>query len=117
MEQLTLAATLAERIRDVPRFRQRVHKHPFELAAPEWVDDNALTHTALGAAQFVTGLLTPAAGSSLHGSLAGMRRYSAARVSLKDVETVCHTFGVTLNDVALAAITDSFSHHAAAARQ
>ncbi|WP_407689484.1 wax ester/triacylglycerol synthase family O-acyltransferase [Mycobacterium sp. HUMS_1102779] len=229
-----LAATLSERIRDVPRFRQRVHKRPFEIAAPEWVDDNdfdidhhlrwtalpqpgddavlfrtiadlmerrldrdhppwecwvieglpdgrwgalmkihrcvadgiaatqmlasvcdggagatfasdirvatepppsialaaglsrnpltwagglwrasmattgVLTHTALGAAQFVTGLLTPAAGSSLHGSLAGMRRYSAARVSLKEVETVCHTFGVTLNDVALAAITDSF---------
>ncbi len=37
------------------------------------------TQTALGAAQFVTGVLTPAAGSRLHGSLAGMRRYSAAR--------------------------------------
>jgi diacylglycerol O-acyltransferase / wax synthase len=37
-----------------------------------------------------------------------MRRYSAARVSLADVSTVCRGEGVTLNDVALAAITDSF---------
>jgi diacylglycerol O-acyltransferase / wax synthase len=233
-EQHTLIATLSERAAGIPRFRQRVHKHPFELAAPEWVDDvnfdishhvrsaalpqpgddsvlfrtiadlmerrldrdhplwecwvieglpderwgalmkihhciadgiaatqmfasicdagpaatfasdiraarelpssvvlsagfsrNPLTwagglwrasmettgaaaHTAMGAAEFVTGLLTPAAGSSLRGSLTGMRRYSAARVSLKEVETICQTFGVTLNDVALAAITDSF---------
>jgi diacylglycerol O-acyltransferase / wax synthase len=233
-DQQQLLATLSERIREVPRFTQVIHKHPFELTAPEWVDDahfdithhvrwaalphpgddaalfrliadlmerrldrdhplwecwvveglpdgrwatlikihhcladgiaavrmlanfadagaadtfasdiraakelpssvvlsaglsrNPLTwpgglwrasvattstaaHTALGAAEFVTGLLTPAAGSSLRGSVANMRRYSAARVSLKDVETVCQAFGVTLNDVALAAITDSF---------
>ena len=234
-EQQRLVATLSERIRAVPRFTQLVHKHAFELAAPEWVADtnfdithhlrwaalpqpgddaalfrliadlmersldrdhplwecwvieglpdgrwgalikihhcladgiaavrmlasfadagagatfasdiraakelppssivlsaglsrNPLTwagglwrasvattstaaHTAMGAAEFVTGLLTPAGGSSLRGSVANMRRYSAARVSLKDVETVCETFGVTLNDVALAAITDSF---------
>ncbi len=65
-------------------------------------------HTAMGAAEFVTGLLTPAPRSSLRGSVTNMRRYSAARVSLKEVETVCDTFGVTLNDVALAAITDGF---------
>ncbi len=52
--------------------------------------------------------MTPAAGTSLRGSVTNMRRYSAARVSLKEVETVCQAFGVTLNDVALAAITDSF---------
>ncbi len=227
-------AALSERIRGVARFTQRVHKHPLELAAPEWIDDphfdiahhvrrSALPHpgddaalfrliadlmerrldrdhplwecwvieglpegrwavlvkvhhciadgiatvqmltgiadtaagetfatdiraarelpssivlsaglsrnplswagglwraslattaaaaqTARGAAEFVTGLATPAAGSSLRGSVANMRRYSAVRVSLKEVETVCQAFGVTLNDVALAAITDSF---------
>ena len=37
-----------------------------------------------------------------------MRRYSAARVSLDDVKKVCRAFDVTLNDVALAAITDSY---------
>ena len=69
---------------------------------------NAAAQTAMGAARFAAGLITPAAGSSLHGSMSNKRRYSAARVSLKDVETVCEVFGVTLNDVALAAITDSF---------
>ncbi|ORW11353.1 diacylglycerol O-acyltransferase [Mycobacterium lacus] len=68
----------------------------------------AAAHAARGAAEFVAGLLTPAAGSSLYGSVSNMRRYSAARVSLKDVDIVCQVFGVTLNDVALAAITDSF---------
>jgi len=233
-DQQTLIATLSERIRDLPRCTQLVHKHTFELTAPEWEDDanfdithhvrwaalphpgddaalfrtiadlmerrldrdhplwefwvieglpdgrwaalmkihhciadgitavrmlasisdagagatfasdirparelpssivigpglsrNPLTwasglwrtsvattseaaHTVMGAAEFVTGLLDPTTGSSPHGSLANMRRYSVARVSLKEVETVCHAFGVTLNDVALAAITDSF---------
>ncbi len=65
-------------------------------------------HTAKGAAVFVTGLLTPAAGTSLRGPVTNMRRYSAARVSLKEVEAICRAFDVTLNDVALAAITDSF---------
>lgn len=67
-----------------------------------------VTQTTRGATQFTANLLTPAAGSSLHGSVANMRRYSAARVSLKDVKTISQVFGVTLNDVALAAITDSF---------
>lgn len=37
-----------------------------------------------------------------------MRRYRAVRVPLADVEQVCRTFGVTINDVALAAITEGF---------
>jgi WS/DGAT/MGAT family acyltransferase len=86
--------------------------NPLTWAGGVWRASVATTsvaaHTARGAAEFVAGLITPAAGSSLHGSVANMRRYSAARVSLKDVETVCQVFGVTLNDVALAAITDSF---------
>ena len=45
-EQAALTATLSERIRGVSRFRQRVRKHPFEIAAPEWVEDTAfdITH-------------------------------------------------------------------------
>jgi hypothetical protein len=35
-----------------------------------------------------------------------MRHYGAARVSLRDVAKVRQTFGVTINDVALAAIAD-----------
>lgn len=69
---------------------------------------SAAAQTAKGAAEFVTGLLTTAAESSLPGSATNMRGYSAARVSLKDAETICQVFGVTLNDVALAAITDTY---------
>jgi diacylglycerol O-acyltransferase / wax synthase len=87
-------------------------RNPLTWAGGLWRASVATTttaaHTAMGAAEFVTGLLTPAAESSLHGSMTNMRRYSAARVSLKDVETVCRVYDVTLNDVALAAITDSY---------
>jgi len=69
---------------------------------------NIVTQTTRGATQFTVNLLTPAAGSSLHGPVANMRRYSAARVSLKDIKTISQVFGVTINDVALAAMTDSF---------
>ena len=95
--------------------------NPLTWAGGAWrasvATTSAAAHTARGAAEFVAGLLTPAAESSLYGSVANMRRYSAARVSLKDVETIRQVFGVTLNDVALAAITDRFSRRAAASRR
>ena len=62
---------------------------------------------AAGAVQIVAGVLNPA-DSSLVGSVSNLRRYSAAQVLLTDVATICHKFDVTINDVALAAITDSF---------
>ncbi len=87
-------------------------RNPLTWAGGLWRASAATTataaHTAIGAAEFVTGLLTPAAGTSLRGPVTNMRRYSAARVSLKEVEAICQAFDVTLNDVALAAITDSF---------
>lgn len=61
-----------------------------------------------GALEVTGGLLRPAAASSLNGPVSTMRRFSSARVSLENVQTVCDAFGVTINDVALAAITDSF---------
>lgn len=67
----------------------------------------AAARTALGAAEIAAGLLHPAT-SSLNGPITNLRRYSAARVPLDDVAQVCRTFDVTLNDVALAAITESY---------
>ncbi|MBI2697732.1 MAG: wax ester/triacylglycerol synthase family O-acyltransferase [Mycobacterium sp.] len=64
--------------------------------------------TAREAGQFVSGLLKLAAGTQPQGPVADTRGYSAVRVPLKDVDTVCEVFGVTRNDVTLAAITDSF---------
>lgn len=61
-----------------------------------------------GALEVVGGLLRPSAASSLIGPVSTRRRFSSARVSLSDVGRVCDAFGVTINDVALAAITDSF---------
>jgi len=60
-----------------------------------------------GAADIVSCLLRPAA-ASLTRPVTTMRRYATVEVSLDDVARVCDRFEVTINDVALAAITDSF---------
>jgi diacylglycerol O-acyltransferase len=66
------------------------------------------TRTVYGAVEIATGLLRPTPGSSLVGSVGAMRRYRAVRVPLADVEQVCRKFDVTINDVALAAITEGY---------
>ncbi|HTQ20502.1 wax ester/triacylglycerol synthase family O-acyltransferase [Mycobacterium sp.] len=65
-------------------------------------------HLAVGAAELTAGLLTPAPESSLNGPVTTMRRYSVARVRLADLQKASQVFNVTLNDVALAAITHSY---------
>jgi len=68
----------------------------------------AAEHMAVGAAELTASLLSAATESSLNGPVTTMRRYSAARVLLADLREVSQAFDVTLNDVALAAITDSY---------
>jgi diacylglycerol O-acyltransferase len=68
----------------------------------------AATRTLGGAAELVAGLIRPAAGTSLVGPVTAMRRYHAARVPLADIEQICRKFDVTVNDVALTAITQAF---------
>jgi diacylglycerol O-acyltransferase len=65
-------------------------------------------HVAVGAAELTASLFSPAPESSLNGPVTAMRRFSVARVRLADLQEVAQAFGVTLNDVALAAITDSY---------
>src|SRR5262249_6644521 len=65
-------------------------------------------HLAVGVAELTASLFSPAPVSSLHGPVTTMRRFSAARVRLADMLEACQVFDVTLNDVALAAITDSY---------
>ena len=60
-----------------------------------------------GAAEIAAGIVSPAA-PLLTGPVSDLRRYSAARVRLADLDTVRAQFEVTINDVALAAITDSY---------
>lgn len=68
----------------------------------------AAVRTATGAADVLTGVLRPAARSPLTGPVSDLRRYSATEVSLADIETVRRRFGVTVNDVALAAVAGSY---------
>ena len=86
--------------------------NPVEWIGKAWRISTGLPGAALqavqGAVGIVTGLLRPAAATSLTGPVTSMRRYAAGEVSMDDVDTVCREFGVTVNDVALAAITDSF---------
>ncbi len=69
---------------------------------------SAAEHVALGAAELTASLFSVAPQSSLSGPVTTMRRFSAARVRLADLQRVAQAFDVTLNDVALAAITDSY---------
>lgn len=68
----------------------------------------AAEHAVVGAAELTARVLTPSQESSLNGSVTGMRRYSAALVDLAVMKQVARAFDVTLNDVALAAITSSY---------
>lgn len=56
----------------------------------------------------LAGALRPVQSSSLTGPLDGSRRYTWTDVSLGDIKTVRQEFGVTVNDVALTAITGAF---------
>src|ERR1700761_2861828 len=69
---------------------------------------NAAEHAVMGVAELAAGLLSAPPESSLTGPVTTMRRYAAARVGLAEMQKVSRAFGVTLNDVALAAITDSY---------
>jgi diacylglycerol O-acyltransferase / wax synthase len=86
--------------------------NPIEWIAGAWRTSLGVTTAAAqalhGAVEIAGGLLRPAAASSLTGPVTNMRRYATVEVSLKDVARVCDRFDVTINDVALAAITDSF---------
>jgi WS/DGAT/MGAT family acyltransferase len=50
----------------------------------------------------------PATGSSLVGPIGESRRYAWATVSLDDIRVVRHTFGGTVNDVALSVVSGAF---------
>lgn len=86
--------------------------NPLRWARGAWNAASAVTaaaaQTIAGAAQVVDGLVRPGPATPFTGPITSMRRYSAVRVPLSDVESICRAFEVTVNDVALAAITDSY---------
>ncbi|MDR3661338.1 MAG: wax ester/triacylglycerol synthase family O-acyltransferase [Mycobacterium sp.] len=85
--------------------------NPIALGTDAWrmvtSTARAGVRVAFGAAQLVAGVLATSA-QPLNGQLSDLRRFSAAEVSLRDVRLISERFGVTVNDVALAAITDGF---------
>jgi len=107
--------TFANRIRaatEAPAFRPSGPSlNPLDWVGGIWHLSTGLTtaaaRIATGAVQIAAGIMSPT-DSSLIGPVSSLRRYSAAQVRLIDVAAVCHKFDVTINDVALAAITDSF---------
>ena len=86
--------------------------NPLRWAGDLWRVSNtaagAVEHAVVGAAELTAGVLAGAPESSLNGPISAMRRFSAARVDLAELAQVRRAFGVTLNDVALAAITGSY---------
>ncbi|WP_431239793.1 WS/DGAT/MGAT family O-acyltransferase [Mycolicibacterium aichiense] len=86
--------------------------NPLDWVSSLWQTAVGVTNAASlaleGVIEITGGLLRPASSSSLAGPIRTMRGYGAARVSLDDVNAICHAYGVTVNDVALTAITDSF---------
>jgi diacylglycerol O-acyltransferase len=98
---------------DAPDLRtDSVRSGPLEWMAGAWqmsMDVPGVAVQAIrGIAGIAAGLLRPAPASSLIGSVTSMRRYTSVEVALDDVASICHEFGVTVNDVALAALTDSY---------
>lgn len=92
--------------------RLRPTLNPLNWVSDAWRATLAATiaaeHAVVGAAELTAGVLTPGPETSLNGAVTGMRRYSAALVDLAVMQQVSRSFGVTLNDVALAAITNSY---------
>lgn len=89
----------------------------FGLDPRQWIRDtrqlagsmaHATTLVFHGATEVASGLVRPAGNAAFNGPVTAMRRYSAARVSRSDVDEVKQAYGVTLNDVALAAVATSF---------
>ncbi|WP_431965815.1 wax ester/triacylglycerol synthase family O-acyltransferase [Nocardia sp. bgisy134] len=68
----------------------------------------ALLRTVRAAAPLAWNAIVPEGESSLTGSIGRQRRYAVARVSLAQVKQIGAAFEVTVNDVALAAVTAAF---------
>ncbi|BDE14807.1 MULTISPECIES: WS/DGAT/MGAT family O-acyltransferase [Mycobacterium] len=90
------------------RWRLTMNLNPLSWARSAVSAGRAVEHAAWGAAGLTASLFSPAPSTSLSGPVTKMRRYAVARVKLADLHEVADAFDVTLNDVALAAITSSY---------
>lgn len=117
----TKVATFASAIRAAKHHDGQTGTSPHNLnpsANPlNWLGDStrltasagkAALRVATGAANLAAALLRPVASTALNGPVGDLRRYSAAVVRLRDVEEIADVMGTTINDVALAAVADSY---------
>ncbi|WP_046302386.1 MULTISPECIES: wax ester/triacylglycerol synthase family O-acyltransferase [unclassified Mycobacterium] len=90
---------------------------PVSLNPLSWASELWHVSTAIGTAaaravrgtiELSAGLLRPGNATSLNGPMSASRRYSSAAVSLDDVNRICRAFDVTVNDVALTALTEAY---------
>lgn len=110
------AATFADQIHGAGPAHdtlQRNDKDPYSvrLLRSAWQTTTGLPRQLIRAgsgALWLTAEIVRPSKSSLTGPLGSLRRYRAVRVPLTDIEQVCAAFEVTVNDVALAAVTDGF---------
>ena len=79
------------------------------LSAPK-VLAKRIADTARGLIR-MAGVLMPVTATSLSGPIGRRRGYAVARAELSDITGVARAFRVTLNDVALAAITGAYRAH------
>jgi diacylglycerol O-acyltransferase / wax synthase len=109
--------TFVSKIHAAAESSNGVHLPHFTLNPLDWVSgmwrtsvtvSGAAARAFEGVLEIGAALIRPAEPSGLSGPVTGMRRYAAACVPLDDVLKVCKAFDVTINDVALAAITDSY---------
>jgi diacylglycerol O-acyltransferase / wax synthase len=81
---------------------------PPECGQRGWADALVRASAVAGTVNSaLAGLLWPA-GDGKPAAAPTRRRYSTVRVPIADVDRVCRRFGVTTNDVALAAITEGY---------
>ncbi|UXA19013.1 wax ester/triacylglycerol synthase family O-acyltransferase [Mycobacterium sp. SMC-4] len=105
------AIRAAHTVRPDPPALPALTLNPLRWARAGWSTATTLltaTATTLGGVAEIVDGLVRRSDSSLNGPVTTMRRYSAVEVPMAQVLSVCHAFDVTLNDVALGAITDSF---------
>ncbi len=82
---------------------------PPQVEKRSWADALWRAATVAGTVtSTLAGAIWPAVRTSPIDSLTTMRRYGTVRVPIADVDSVCRKFGVSVNDVALAAITEGF---------
>ncbi len=109
--------TFARKIHPVPAPPDEQKSEHSLLDPRDWVSrlwrtslavSGAATRAGEGILEVVAALSRPAQPTELSGHITGMRRYAAVSVPMRDVRKVCKAYGVTVNDVALASITDSY---------